>query len=102
MIGARAGDMIGSPYERYPTKSKDIGAMVSSFTDDTVLTIAVADLFLNDTDCADTIKRYCAEISQPSIRRDIPAVVQLPGKRTVLQFWQWLGHAGFPRGVCLQ
>ena len=58
MIGAIAGDMIGSPYERYPTKSKDIGAMVASFTDDTVLTIAVADLILNDTDCADTIKRY--------------------------------------------
>jgi ADP-ribosylglycohydrolase len=58
MIGAIAGDMIGSPYERYPTKSKDIGATVASFTDDTVLTIAVADVILNDTDCADTIKRY--------------------------------------------
>jgi ADP-ribosylglycohydrolase len=78
MIGAIAGDMIGSPYERYPTKSKDIDATVSSFTDDTVLTIAVADLILNNTDCA--------EISKPSIRRDIPVVVQLPGKRTVLQF----------------
>jgi ADP-ribosylglycohydrolase len=58
MIGAVAGDMIGSPYERYPTKSKGIGVKVSSFTDDTVLTIAVADLILNDSDCADTIKRY--------------------------------------------
>ena len=58
MIGAIAGDTIGSPYERYPTKSKGFGATVSSFTDDTVLTIAVADSILNDTDCADTIKKY--------------------------------------------
>ena len=58
MIGAIAGDMIGSPYERYPTKSKDFGGMVSSFTDDTVLTIAVADSILNDIDCAESIKKY--------------------------------------------
>jgi len=58
MIGAIAGDMIGAPYERIPTKSKDIITVVAEFTDDTVLTVAVADWILNGTDCAATIKRY--------------------------------------------
>jgi len=58
MLGAIAGDMIGAPYERIPTKSKDINTVVADFTDDTVLTIAVADWILNDTDCAVTIKQY--------------------------------------------
>ncbi len=58
MIGAIAGDMIGSPYERYPIKNKDFDGIVSGFTDDTVLTVAVADSILNDTDCADSIKKY--------------------------------------------
>lgn len=38
MIGAIAGDMIGSPYEGYPIKHKDFELLVSAFTDDTVLT----------------------------------------------------------------
>lgn len=58
MLGAIAGDMIGSLYERTPIKSKDFGEVVSSFTDDTVLTIAVADAILNGTDCAESIKKY--------------------------------------------
>lgn len=58
MIGAIAGDMIGSLYESAPIKTKDFNAIVSNFTDDTVLTIAVADAILNDADAADTIKRY--------------------------------------------
>ena len=58
MIGAIAGDMIGAPYERIPTKSKDINTVVSDFTDDTVLTVAVADWILNKTDCAAVLKDY--------------------------------------------
>jgi len=58
MLGAIAGDMIGAPYEQIPTKSKDINTVVADFTDDTVLTVAVADWILNDTDCATTIKNY--------------------------------------------
>ena len=50
MLGAIAGDMIGAPYERISTKSKDFNAVVFEFTDDTVLTVAVADWILNDTD----------------------------------------------------
>ena len=40
MIGAIAGDMIGSPYEAHPIKNTDIPMRVDRFTDDTVLTVA--------------------------------------------------------------
>lgn len=58
MIGAIAGDMIGAPYEGFPKKSKDFEGLVSRFTDDTVLTVAVASAILNGTDNADTIKEF--------------------------------------------
>ena len=45
MLGAIAGDVIGSVHERAGTKTKDFPLFVdhSQFTDDTVLTVAVAD-----------------------------------------------------------
>lgn len=58
MIGAIAGDMIGSPYEGYPTKRMDFPINVDRFTDDTVLTIAVADSILNGIDYAVSIKSF--------------------------------------------
>ena len=53
MIGAIAGDMIGAPYEANPIKHADFPLRVVQFTDDTVLTIAVADSILFDEDVAD-------------------------------------------------
>lgn len=52
MIGAIAGDIIGSIYERHPIKSKDFPLFdpACTFTDDSVLTIAVADAILHDRD----------------------------------------------------
>jgi len=58
MIGAIAGDMIGSPYERYPIKHKDFDLLVSAFTDDTVLTVAVAKAILDQSDYAESIKFF--------------------------------------------
>jgi hypothetical protein len=48
MIGAIAGDIIGSVYERIPIKTKEFPLFHQRcrFTDDTVLTIAVADAIL--------------------------------------------------------
>lgn len=48
MIGAIAGDIIGSVYEHYQIKTKDFPLFHPRcrFTDDTVLTIAVADAIL--------------------------------------------------------
>jgi ADP-ribosylglycohydrolase len=49
MIGAIAGDIIGSVYEFDPIKTKDfpLFSPLCSFTDDTVLTVAIADAILN-------------------------------------------------------
>ena len=60
MLGAIAGDTIGSPYEFAPKKSMDFPLFNarSRFTDDTVLTIAIADVLLHDLDAVDTLKEY--------------------------------------------
>jgi ADP-ribosylglycohydrolase len=52
MIGALAGDIIGSVYEHAPIKSKDFPLFDPQccFTDDSVLTIAVAKAILEDGD----------------------------------------------------
>jgi ADP-ribosylglycohydrolase len=48
MIGAIAGDIIGSVYERFPIKTKDFPLLSpsSTFTDDSVLTAAIAEAIL--------------------------------------------------------
>ena len=48
MIGAIAGDIIGSVYERHNIKITDFSLFnpSSTFTDDTVLTVAIADAIL--------------------------------------------------------
>jgi len=50
MIGAIAGDIIGSVYEHHPIKTKDFPLFHPrcQFTDDTVLTIAIAKAILGD------------------------------------------------------
>ncbi len=60
MLGAIAGDMIGSVFEARPCKRKDFPLFTSdsSFTDDTVLTVAVADVQLNGGDYGPTYKDY--------------------------------------------
>lgn len=60
MIGAIAGDVIGSVYEADPLKTKDFPLFTqgSRFTDDTVLTVAVADTLLSEGDYLDAFKRY--------------------------------------------
>ena len=61
MIGAIIGDIIGSRFERQGNfKSKEFTLFKdkSKFTDDTVLTIAVADCILNNLPFAKTIRAY--------------------------------------------
>ena len=58
MIGAIAGDMIGSIYERWPIKTKDFPLFDHRcrFTDDTVLTVAVADAILTGRPYQESLK----------------------------------------------
>ena len=58
MIGAIAGDIIGSAFEHDPTKSKDFALLQpgARFTDDSVLTVAVAQAILEKGDYGDAIR----------------------------------------------
>jgi ADP-ribosylglycohydrolase len=58
MIGAIAGDIIGSVYEARPIKTKDFPLFHPHcrFTDDTVLTVAVADAILSDRSYLESIR----------------------------------------------
>lgn len=60
MIGAIAGDIIGSVFERHPIKTTSfpLFSKSSRFTDDTVLSLAVADAILNKIDYATALKSY--------------------------------------------
>jgi len=60
MLGAIAGDIIGSIYEFANFKEYDFPLFSdeSFFTDDTVLTVAVADALMHDLDIAKTLKIY--------------------------------------------
>ena len=60
MIGAIAGDVIGSVHEYISTKTKDFPLFDPKcfFTDDTVLTVALADALLHDLDYGATLKVY--------------------------------------------
>lgn len=60
MLGAIAGDVIGSVHEGTGTKTKDFPLFVaeSCFTDDTVLTVAVADHLLNGGSYIDLFHDY--------------------------------------------
>ncbi len=60
MIGAIAGDIIGSRFERFPLKTTQFRLFDPScrFTDDTVLTVALADSLLHGTPYVNLLKSY--------------------------------------------
>ena len=57
MLGAIIGDIVGSVYEFDNIKTKDFPLFRedSQITDDTVCTIAVADIILNNKDSVETM-----------------------------------------------
>src|SRR5262245_24199014 len=63
MLGAVAGDIIGSVHEFLQEKTMDFPLFVeaSRFTDDSVLTIAVADCLLTDSSYVDKFHEYTRE-----------------------------------------
>jgi len=60
MLGAIVGDVIGSVHEGAGTKTKDFPLFVSrsTFTDDSVLTVAVAEWILSGQDLVDLLHAY--------------------------------------------
>ena len=77
MIGAIAGDIIGSVHEFMCGKTKDFPLFVkdSRFTDDTVLTVAVADCLLTGTAYIDKFHEY---------------VRTYPNRGYGAGFWHWV------------
>lgn len=60
LLGAVAGDIIGSVYERHSIKQTDFPLFsgASRFTDDTVMTAAVADWLLGTTELTPSLQGY--------------------------------------------
>jgi ADP-ribosylglycohydrolase len=83
MIGAIAGDIIGSVYEFDPIKTKDFALFSPGcrFTDDSVLTVAVAEAIMKDEDYSHAMRK---------IGRDYP------DRSYGQHFYYWLmeDHAG--------
>ena len=63
MLGAIAGDIIGSVYERNNVKTTEFDLFTpdSRFTDDTVLTVAIADSILHDKDYAIALRDWALQ-----------------------------------------
>lgn len=61
MLGAIAGDIIGSVYEESGINTREFPLFVagSGFTDDTVLTVAVAHALLSGREYADSYRTWC-------------------------------------------
>ena len=88
MLGAIIGDIVGSPYEfantsnpRFPLFSKR-----SSFTDDTICTIAVADALVRGSDFGETLREWC-------LRYPNPTGAYGGSFNAWLHFRQWCRHA---------
>lgn len=61
MLGAIIGDIVGSKYEWNPIKTKSFEFLAADcfFTDDSVCTIAIADILLHDLSPAETMQTWC-------------------------------------------
>ena len=66
MIGAIAGDVIGSVFEHYAIKSTqfELFSRYSRFTDDTVLTMAIANAIMRKIDYASSLRTFGAKYPQ--------------------------------------
>ncbi|MEM8805396.1 MAG: ADP-ribosylglycohydrolase family protein [Cyanobacteria bacterium P01_G01_bin.38] len=67
MFGAIIGDVVGSAYEFKSHKSKAFALLTdeSTFTDDTILTVAVADVLLHGGTYTEAFKRYYQSYPNP-------------------------------------
>ena len=63
MFGAIIGDIVGSRFEFNNIKSKEFEFFHEncSFTDDTVCTVAVADILLHNLDPASAVQKFCRD-----------------------------------------
>ena len=94
MLGAIAGDIIGSVHEFAANKSVEFELFHPdcSFTDDTVLAVAVADCLLHGRTTSN-ISRLLPRLSWPRLRRAVLHMGGDPRTRAVPQLGQRVGDA---------
>ena len=82
MLGAILGDIIGSPYEfdfrNIKTTEFPLFSVRSEFTDDSVMTLAVAQALMETRGCAE--EEICAALEK-RMQEYFPGVTQLPGTK---------------------
>src|SRR5574338_553411 len=68
MLGAIIGDIVGAPFEfgHHRSKSFDLFSDRSSFTDNTICLVAVADALLADADPAERLRTWCRRYPTPT------------------------------------
>ena len=73
MLGAIIGDIVGSIYEwdRIKTKNFPFFSQRCDFTDDSVCTVAVADILLHDLPPAETMQEWCRRYPGARLRRNV-------------------------------
>ena len=107
MLGAIAGDVFGASYEFRSFKEEDFDlfSMPRFFTDDTVLTIATAEVLMGDGDYAGAYRRWgrgypwCSyggrfvDWLEDSMGATFTIAPLLPRKE---QAWEWAPHFASP------
>ena len=106
MLGAIAGDIIGSVYESNNIKTKEFPLFDPRchFTDDTVLTVALADAILNERVYSTLMKSYAAR----RLWRFLLSLGFVSQRSAIPQLWQrgcdankslWMGFRQAGRGT---
>jgi ADP-ribosylglycohydrolase len=103
MIGAIAGDVIGSVYERRNIKTTEFPLFHGNccFTDDTVLTVAVADSILKGAGYGEKLKDYYRHYPFAGYGGSFQGLGSVIGDPAVQQLGKRLGHESQPCGLCL-
>ncbi len=104
MLGAIAGDVVGSTYEHHRVKRTDFPLFPkgSTFTDDTVMTVAVADAILQGMDYAASLKTWGRRYPHAGYGGRICRMAATGRGHPVQQLGQRRGDAREPNWVCFQ
>jgi ADP-ribosylglycohydrolase len=103
MLGAICGDVIGSVYEGHNVKSKQfpLFSKKTRFTDDTVLTCAVADAILNKKYFGPTIHRYSSQYPKAGFGEKVSRVDEVQASKALRELWKWLCYESKSNRLCL-
>ena len=101
ILGAIAGDIIGSVYEwdRIKHEAFPLFCDESNFTDDTVMTIAVADTLIRKENFTETLHRWGNKYPHSGYGGMFHQWLQKGRSEAIQQLWQRLCHEGKSSGM---